>query len=153
LRLRLSDIFGVLSHAEANASAIHIFKDITKMNKKRILIADDEENMLITLGFILESAGYDISASTNGKQAMSMILSEKNNPFDLLILDVQMPYITGLQLIDELRHYGIMTPIIIMTGYESDELINELKTKDYSDYIEKPFDEDKLLAKIEKIIS
>jgi len=123
------------------------------MGKKRIFIADDEENMLITLGFILESAGYDISTSTNGRQAMNKILSEKSNPFDLLILDVQMPYITGLQLIDELRHSGITTPIIVMTGYESDELINELKAKGCNCYIEKPFDEDKLLAKIEKIIS
>ena len=122
------------------------------MDKKRILIADDEENMLITLAFILESAGYDTTTSTNGRQAMSRILSEKDNPFDLLILDIQMPYITGLQLIEELRKSLINTPIIVMTGYESDELINELKSKGCNDHIAKPFDEDELLAKIEKII-
>jgi len=125
------------------------------MSSKRILIADDEENMLITLQFILESAGYKVSTATNGKQAIGKILAEKekNDPFDLLIVDIQMPYMTGLELIDELRCSGIFIPFIAMTGFDSEELAREISLRGCDEYIEKPFNEDELINFIEKQLS
>jgi len=122
------------------------------MSSKRIFITDDEENMLLTLQFILEAEGYEVSTATNGKKAIGKILAEEDSgdPFDLLIVDIQMPCMTGLELIDELKRSGVCIPVIAITGYDNDELARELSLRGCDEYIEKPFDEDKLLDFIER---
>ena len=75
------------------------------MERKHILVADDERNILHGLEFILEAANYKVTTAADGQEAFEQILAAKESysPIDLLITDIRMPGLTGLQLIDELN--------------------------------------------------
>lgn len=113
---------------------------------RHILVADDEQNTLLTMQFILEVANYKVTTAENGQEALSKILKAKNNgsPVDLLITDIQMPCLTGLELIDELNRLGIDIPILVITGYGSEELVMELTRKGCNQYLGKPIDDEEL---------
>ena len=121
------------------------------MSKAHLLVADDEENMLMTLRFILEAEGYKVDTAKNGREALNKILiaKENNDPFELIIMDIQMPYVSGLELVDKLKEEKIIMPIIAITGFKTEELTSQLAQRGCFDYIEKPFDEDQLLGMLE----
>lgn len=123
------------------------------MTKKHILVADDEENMLHTMGFILEVANYKITTAKNGQEALRKILmaQEAGNPVDLLIADVQMPLLSGLELLDELNCLNIDIPILVITGYANKEMVRELVNKGCNGYLNKPFDEEELVKRVDML--
>ena len=120
------------------------------MDKKHILVVDDEQNMLLTIQFILEVANYQVTTAQNGRDALAKILAAKNsgNEIELLILDIQMPCLTGLQLIDELDRLDIDIPTLVITGYGNRELAAKLRRKGCDEYLDKPFDDEELIKRI-----
>ena len=117
------------------------------MSKKHILIADDEQNTLMTMQFILEVADYRVTTADNGREALDKILVSRNanSPVDLLITDIQMPGLTGLELMDELNRLKIDVPFLAITGYGNKELIAELMSKGCGKCLDKPIDEEELV--------
>ncbi|MCZ6676309.1 MAG: response regulator [Candidatus Poribacteria bacterium] len=111
------------------------------MKRKHILVVDDERDMLDTLGFILQAANYKVTSAENGQQALEKICEslENHSPIDLLITDIQMPRLTGLQLMEELNRLKIKLPIFVITGYADRALLIELMRTGYTDYLDKPF--------------
>jgi two-component system response regulator YesN len=110
------------------------------MNKGHILIADDEEDTLLNMRPILEDEGYRVTTAEHGQEALDKILRAENsdNPIELLITDVQMPCLTGPELIKEINRLGIDMAILVMTAYEralAVELIREGRIK----CLKKPF--------------
>ena len=77
--------------------------------KNKILIAEDEKELNRALKTILEFSGYEVKATFNGKEALE---ATKENSFDVIILDVMMPVMDGLEAVREMREIGINTPII-----------------------------------------
>jgi CheY-like chemotaxis protein len=124
------------------------------MDRKHILVVDDEQNMLLTIQFILEVENYQVTTAQNGRQALAKILAAKNsgNDIELLILDIQMPCLTGLQLIDELKRLGINIPILVITGYGNRELARELMLKGCGELLNKPFDDEELIKRITMLL-
>ncbi|KPA09790.1 histidine kinase [Candidatus Magnetomorum sp. HK-1] len=123
------------------------------MHKKHILIVDDEKNILIGLSIILKKAGYKISTANNGVQALN-ILNEFNNTsesIDLLLTDIEMPDMTGMELIDVLSKNNISVPKLVISGYGDKEMLVELMKKGCDDYIDKPFESHELLGAITRI--
>jgi phosphoserine phosphatase RsbU/P len=114
------------------------------MSKKHILIADDEQNTLMTLQFILEVADYRVTTADNGREALDKVL-DSGSPVDLLITDIQMPGLTGLELMDELNRLKIGVPFLAITGYGNKELIAELTSRGCHKYLDKPIDEEELV--------
>jgi DNA-binding NtrC family response regulator len=123
------------------------------MDRKRILVVDDEQNMLLTVQFILQSAGYSVSTAHSGEEALESARSccAAGEGFDLILTDIQMQGLTGLELIDSLRASGIQTPFLVMTGYGNVESVRELKRRGCAEFLEKPFDEEDLLRKVRQI--
>jgi len=117
------------------------------MSKKHILIADDEQNTLMTMQFILEVANYSVTTADNGREALDRILvsSDTSSPVDLLITDIQMPGLTGLELMDELNRLKIDVPLLAITGYGNKELIAELTSRGCDKHLGKPIDEEELV--------
>jgi CheY-like chemotaxis protein len=72
--------------------------------KIKILIAEDEDQMTHSMSFLLQVGGYDVQTVSNGREAIESITNgiKNNNPFDLLITDIQMPEMTGEELIEYL---------------------------------------------------
>jgi CheY-like chemotaxis protein len=123
------------------------------MDRRRILVVDDEQHMLLTVQFILQSAGYAVRTARSGEEALEVIgsCSATCEGFDLILTDIQMQGMTGLQLIDSLRASGIEAPVLVMTGYGNDESVRELRRKGCTEFLEKPFDEEDLLRKVRQL--
>lgn len=124
------------------------------MDRGRILVVDDEQHMLLTIQFILQSAGYAVRAASSGEEALELARSCRagaGEGFNLILTDIQMQGITGFQLIDSLRASGIEAPVLVMTGYGNDESVRELRRKGCTEFLEKPFDEEELLRKVRQL--
>ena len=124
------------------------------MDKKHILVVDDEQNTLVTMQFILEIANYRVTTAENGREALDEILETRANdrPIDLLITDIQMPCLTGLELIDELHRLGIDIPILVITGYADRELAMELVCRGCSECLNKPIDDEELIRRVATLL-
>lgn len=120
------------------------------MPKRHILVADDELNMLRSLEFILEVGGYKVTGVKNGQEALDIILNASNSdsPIDLVITDIQMPGLNGLELIDELNRLSIDIPIFVITAYGSGNLTKTLRNKGNIECIDKPIDDEDLLNRV-----
>ena len=88
-----------------------------------ILIVDDEPNTLAALAYFLKRAGYKTLCAANGMEALAIILEES---IDIMLLDLQMPTMTGTELVAELDRDKFSFPIIMMTGYISDDVEKQL---------------------------
>lgn len=119
--------------------------------KARILVVDDERGMCEFLRFLLQEEGYAVDVAHNGDQALSKVYEEK---FDLILADIKMPGLDGLEMLRRLREADEDTVVIVMTGYSSlDSAIKAIKY-DASDYLTKPFDDpDAVLAAVERGLS
>ena len=118
------------------------------MDKKKILICDDEEGIRESLKLILEEH-YDLILTKNGNEAINHL---KNNNVDLLILDIKMPVINGFDTLREIRKLKPGLKVIIATGYKSVETAKEAQKLGATDYLVKPFNSVEVLQSIEKII-
>jgi DNA-binding response OmpR family regulator len=116
---------------------------------KKILIVEDEPNMLRGLKDNLELEGYEVDTAAEGNLGMEKILQES---YDLVLLDVMLPNVSGFDICKKARNDGIETPIILLTakGEEIDKVLGLELGAD--DYITKPFSLRELLARIKAIL-
>lgn len=119
------------------------------MPLKRILVADDEESMRWVLSKALKRKGFEVDLAPDGRQALELI---KDNCYDLAILDIKMPGINGLDLLDKVRELKNDLLVVIMTAEASMKNAVEAMKRGAYDYITKPFDLDVIDAIIEKVI-
>ncbi|MCP4152940.1 MAG: SpoIIE family protein phosphatase [bacterium] len=124
------------------------------MSKKRIILAEDEEHARLTLTMVLNNSGFEVVAAADGKEALdALVTAEKeDNPFDLLITDIQMPRLTGIQLLDELEKRNIHLSILVISGFGDKRTVIQLMRRGCSDFIEKPFFPKELVFSIEAIL-
>lgn len=119
----------------------------TTQPQRRILIADDELNNRELLYRMLRSYG-EISEAATGRQALDMI---ENEHFDLILLDVLMPALTGLEVLKIIRAMPMTAnlPVIMISEFTRDEEIVRGLEIDDADYLLKPIDLDEMLARVE----
>jgi len=121
------------------------------MNKKNILVVDDEIVTRKKVSKILDNAGYKAEVAVDGKDGLKEIIDANNTPdqFDLLITDINMPVLDGIELLDELRKLDLNIPAIAFTGNEDKKIVIELLRRGCSDYLAKPFDKKELIQRVE----
>ncbi len=114
---------------------------------KKILVVDDDPNILKLIQMRLESEGYEVLATMNPDNVKSMIEKE---PVDLALLDLKLGRRSGIELMEELLEMNPDLPVIILTGYGSiNSAVDAMKKGAYG-YLTKPFDYQELLLQIEK---
>ncbi len=114
----------------------------------RILVADDEESMRWVLSKALRKKGYTVDLARDGEEALRLIQSQS---YDLAILDIKMPGISGLDLLDKVREIRSDLLMVIMTAEASMRNAVEAMKRGAYDYLTKPFDLDVIDALIEKV--
>ena len=115
----------------------------------KILVCEDEEIMLTALEFRLRKQGYKVLRAEDGRKAVELVQSEKP---DLVIADIMMPYVTGLELIDFMRtKLKSKTPVIVISALEYDDVVLEAFRLGANDFITKPFKPFELVLRIRKI--
>lgn len=114
---------------------------------QRILIVDDEPNMLHMLSSILRKDGFEPTCAATAKDALELTSTEK---FDFVLSDVRMPGMDGIQLVEELRKRGVDVLVILMSAYGNVDLALEAMRKGAYDYIAKPFKTDEVALTLRK---
>ncbi len=119
----------------------------------RALVVEDNEHVCYMLEFILERAGYDVNAVHNGRDAQAAI--ENLEPVDVIVLDLMLPYISGYQLITEIRDNPDWqhVPIVVLSGKVMEHDIVKALDLGANDYITKPFRPEELLARLRRIVA
>ncbi len=120
-----------------------------KERKFSILLVEDEENLQETLKLNLELEGYEVTCSSDGTDALQQIHKEH---FDLMILDVMLPELDGISVLETIRVSQIDIPVLILSAKNtsSDRVLGLKKGAD--DYLTKPFNLEELLLRIKKLL-
>ncbi|AUJ59805.1 MULTISPECIES: response regulator transcription factor [Bacillus amyloliquefaciens group] len=118
------------------------------MNKK-ILVVDDEQSIVTLLQYNLERSGYDVITASDGEEALE--LAENENP-DLIVLDVMLPKVDGIDVCKQLRQQKMMVPILMLTAKdeEFDKVLGLELGAD--DYMTKPFSPREVTARVKAIL-
>ncbi|HPW90327.1 MAG TPA: sigma-54 dependent transcriptional regulator [Paludibacteraceae bacterium] len=111
----------------------------------KILIVDDERSIRNTLKDILEFEKYDVELAEDGLMALELT---KNTTFDAIFLDIKMPQMDGIEVLQKMRENGVETPIVMISGHGNIETAVECLKKGAYDFIEKPIDLNRLLVVI-----
>jgi len=125
------------------------WKDTATTVNESILLVEDEEGLRMTLSDRLRSEGYAVDFAADGKEGLN---KATNLPFDLIILDVMLPQLNGLDVCHNVRLAGLATPILLLTARDQvvDKVVGLKLGAD--DYVTKPFHTSELMARIEALL-
>ena len=122
---------------------------MSKQNPKpTILICDDEEGIRESFKLILEE-DYTLRFATNGIEALEIL---RNLTPAVMLLDIKMPKIHGIEILKEVKKIKPKLPVIIVTGYQSVEMAQEALKNGATDYIPKPFESKHILKAVAQLI-
>jgi DNA-binding response OmpR family regulator len=117
----------------------------------KILICEDNPMAMKTLSVVLEREGYDADVADDGNVGIEML---QKNDYDLLVVDIHLPYRSGLELIKFVRSDQRKdTPVIILTAFSDNQMQRQAGELGISDYIVKPFNPVDLVTKIRSILN
>ena len=115
-----------------------------------ILIVDDEKNYLVILSAVLEEEGFETLTANSGHKALEIL---KNSDVDLVLTDMKMPSMDGIELLENIKIKDSDIPVIMMTAYGTVEKAVEAMQKGAYNYILKPFENEKLIVYVNKAIA
>ena len=120
----------------------------------RVLVVDDEESIRSLLRMMLTQAGYDVEEAEDGGKAVE-ILNSGDNPLmvDVIICDIRMPRINGVEAITYFRAQYPSLPVIVLTGYHDEQLAFSLLKQGVVEHIEKPAERDRILSSVARAIA
>ncbi len=127
----------------------------TAVSKARILVIDDESSMREFMRIMLGREGYEVTAETSGGRALQNLMRSQRNPenrYDLLITDLMMPEISGLEILTEAKKIDPELEVIVMTAFGSIDTAIEALKKGANDYVTKPFKVEEIKISIKKAI-
>ncbi len=116
----------------------------------KVLVVDDDPGMLDTLSDVLSATGYETSMASSGRAA---IAKAKATRFDLIVMDVQMPGLNGVQTLHALRALDPDLSVLMMTAYTRDELAAESQRTTGFEVLSKPLDLDRVLPLVKRIVT
>jgi DNA-binding response OmpR family regulator len=121
---------------------------------ERILIADDEKDLAFSIEVALNVAGFQTTVCHDGLAALEKVADSWSMglPYTLVITDVQMPGLSGRELLMEMRRRGINIPVMVITGFGDKEMMIDLMRSGCDDFLEKPVEMNGLLMNIRRIL-
>ena len=125
-------------------------RSATFENKGRILVVDDELDIREGLELLLTSEGYAVEQAQNGGEGLQMM---EARAYDIVLLDLMMPDRSGMDVLRDVRQRDRETPIFMITAYGSVEAAVTALKLGANDYFSKPWDNEKLVIEIERMIA
>jgi CheY-like chemotaxis protein len=127
-------------------------KDVPRgKGNERILMVDDEVELVESGIRVLRWMGYQVKGATNPIEALEMIRAQPHQ-FDLIISDFSMPQMNGIQLAEEIKRINPGIHIILLSGYSSDVPKKQIKSTVINDFITKPISKNELARVIRKVL-
>jgi len=143
---QLVGIESIVSLAESSGSAAAIAHSMAAT----ILIVDDEKNILLTLGQALQLAGYKAELASSGKTALEIVAAK---PVDAVLMDVKMPDMDGLAVIEKLSSLRPNVPVIMMSGHATIDAAVKATQLGARDFLEKPIARERLLVALRNALA
>lgn len=118
----------------------------------KVLVVDDEKDILRIVSYSLQKWGYEVITATNGQEGLNKMAAEKP---DLILLDASMPIMGGFEMLEQIRtnHDWKNIPVIMLTAHSDPKNIGAAAGYNVMDYITKPFDPMELREKINKALT
>ncbi|MBI5140654.1 MAG: response regulator [Nitrospirae bacterium] len=141
-------------HSGDTVESENAAKLAASMRQKRILVVDDEKKFLFSAAISLKKAGYRTRAAESAEDALAILFNTKNpdKDFDLILLDVQMPGMNGIELIEELNRRNSRIPVFAISAHADKGQIAQLMRRGCCEYLDKPFEPNDLLARIGHVL-
>ena len=117
--------------------------------KAKIVVADDEPRIRAMIALLLKEDGYEVQTAANGQEAVDALLSFRP---DVILLDQQMPVLTGVEALEKIKRLCPNQVVVFITAFGSVSLAVDAVKKGAYDFIEKPFDNDKLLLTVSRAV-
>jgi two-component system response regulator HydG len=114
----------------------------------KVMLVDDDESLCRTLGLVLDRKGYDVTVVHNGEDAVGKV---KEEPFDLIFMDIRMPGIDGVEAFDRIRKIRPDAPVMMMTAYTVEEQVQRALYMGAEGVLYKPVDLGKVISAVEAI--
>jgi DNA-binding response OmpR family regulator len=118
---------------------------------KKILVVDDEPDILKVVVFRLKKAGYEVAQTALGKEALTLMKADRP---DLIVLDYRLPDMNGIDVARTMRADEALenVPIILLSASSGDDMNAAVKDADIDEYLKKPFNPDELLEKVRELV-
>ncbi|MBI4825996.1 MAG: response regulator [Nitrospirae bacterium] len=120
---------------------------VDNLNKKKILIADDEELIVWSLRKYFEADGYHVDMVHNGSDALKSL---KSNAYNIIVTDLFMPDMSGMEVLIKMKESGIRIPVIITSAYFSEKIMSDIMNEGAFKCINKPFQMEDVLGAIKE---
>lgn len=120
------------------------------MNRGRILVVDDEEDLRDMLAFLLEGDGFEVETADGGLSALAVA---RRRRFDLAVTDMKMPGMNGIETLAALKEVDPSIEVVVLTGYASEQTAAECLRRGAYGYLRKPFELDDLRVLIHRALA
>ena len=119
------------------------------MEKKKVLVIDDEQIVLDSVSQILIDENYEVDVSLSGREGLDWAIER---PYDIILTDIRMPDIGGMRVLRDIKRVKSSLPVLIITGYATTKSAVQAMKLGAADYIEKPFEPEQLLDAVAKAL-
>lgn len=118
----------------------------------KILVVDDEPNIVLSLEFLMQQAGFEVSTALDGETALALV---NETPPDLVLLDISLPGISGFEVLEQLRSQAAFKrlPIVMLTAHGREVEREKGLALGADDYITKPFSTRQLAEKVQALLN
>jgi DNA-binding response OmpR family regulator len=114
------------------------------------MLIEDDALVRTLIAHRAMDSNWRVTTLKDGRELERMLMDE---PADLLLVDLGLPHVDGLSLVEDLRAKGITTPVLIITAYELPHLMETVKSSGANDLMQKPFDNDDLLERMQRLVA
>jgi DNA-binding response OmpR family regulator len=114
------------------------------------MLIEDDALVRTLIAHRAMDSNWRVTTLKDGREVERMLMDE---PADLLLVDLGLPHVDGLSLVEDLRAKGITTPVLIITAYELPHLMETVKSSGANDLMQKPFDNDDLLERMQRLVA
>lgn len=116
----------------------------------KLLLVDDEIELIQSGKKLLELAGYDVTTAQNGEQAIEKL---KEHEFDLAILDLNLPGVSGHQVMEYINHAGLNTTVLVLSGETGFDAVSQAFLLGAFDFLQKPYEYDALINSVQNALN
>ncbi|MBW1857865.1 MAG: response regulator [Deltaproteobacteria bacterium] len=119
------------------------------MEKKQVLVIDDEQIVLDSVSQILIDENYEVDVSLSGREGLDWAIER---PYDIILTDIRMPDIGGMRVLRDIKRVKSSLPVVIITGYATTKSAVQAMKLGAAEYIEKPFEPEQLLDAVARAL-
>lgn len=122
--------------------------------RRHILLVDDEAGLRFSAGLALRMVGFRVTETADGKDALDTLIrfQEEGIPVDLVITDLRMPNLSGVELVSAMRQNQVHVPVFVISGYCDDSARRELALAGCGECMEKPFQLEELVHRVGELL-